>query len=200
MANRFHEPGNRNRLRQIGLAATLPYALLVAIHCKCRNGDNRDPMQLGIVLDPLRDLEPRDLRQVNVHQDQVGPMRARKLERLNSAARPYRVVAVRLQQVMEELHVELVVLHDEHSLGHSQNPLIVPSAKRAGTIVGFPYRNGNWRDFERSVKHPGEAPGLPTGQWTIALISFSYRDFFAMIPQLPERPNATGLDPGCGES
>src|SRR6266853_3850092 len=93
-ANCFHELGNRNRLRQIGLAATLPYALLVAIHRKCRDGDNRDPMQFGIVLDPLRDLEPRNVGQLYVHQAQVRTTRTRKLERLNSAARPHDVVAV----------------------------------------------------------------------------------------------------------
>src|SRR5260370_42645893 len=93
-ANCFHELGDRNRLRQIGLAATLPYALLVAIHRKSRDGDNRDPLQLRIAFDPLCDLEPRNVGQLYVHQDQVGTMRTRKLERLNSAARPQGVVAM----------------------------------------------------------------------------------------------------------
>src|SRR5258708_32383540 len=93
-ANCFQDLGNRNRLRQIGLAATLPYALLVAIHRKSRDGDNRDPLQLRIAFDPFRDLEPRNVGQLNVHQDQVGTIRARKLERLNSAARPHGIVAV----------------------------------------------------------------------------------------------------------
>src|SRR6266436_1138452 len=93
-ANCFHELGNGNRLRQIGLAATLPYALLVAIHRKCRDGDNRDATELRIALDPLRDLKPRHVRQLYVHQDQVGTMRTRKLQRLNSVARPQGVVAV----------------------------------------------------------------------------------------------------------
>src|SRR5712671_7448646 len=69
-ANCFHELGNGNRFRQIGLAATLADALLVAVHRKCRDGDNRDSMQLGIVLDPLRDLKPRNVGQLYVHQDQ----------------------------------------------------------------------------------------------------------------------------------
>src|SRR5712671_7045765 len=68
-ANCFHELGNGNRLRQIGLAATLPYALLVAIHRKSCDGDNRDPMQVRIGFDPLRDLEPRNVGQLYVHQD-----------------------------------------------------------------------------------------------------------------------------------
>src|SRR5712671_2009923 len=95
-ANCFHELGNGNRLRQIGLAAALPYALLVAIHRKCRDGDNRDSAQLRIAFDPLCDLEPRNVGQVDVHQDQVRTMRARERERLNPAARPDGVVAVRL--------------------------------------------------------------------------------------------------------
>src|SRR5437764_918003 len=41
-----------------------------------------------------------------------------EIERLDSVAGPDGLVAVSFQQIMEELHIELVVLHDHHSLGH----------------------------------------------------------------------------------
>ncbi len=47
---------------------------------------------------------------------------SREIERLYSIARADGLVAVRLQQVVEELHVELIVLHDQDGLGHSAPP------------------------------------------------------------------------------
>src|SRR4029077_13627367 len=41
-----------------------------------------------------------------------------KIERLDAVAGRHRIVAVSLQQIVEELHVELVVLHDHHGLRH----------------------------------------------------------------------------------
>ena len=56
---------------------------------------------------------------LDIHQDQVGPVLAREIQRLDPVAGADGLVAVRLQQIVEELHVELVVLHDQDSLGHS---------------------------------------------------------------------------------
>ena len=44
-------------------------------------------------------------------------------ERLNAVAGADGVVAVGLQQIVKELHVELVVLHDQDRLGHWPAPL-----------------------------------------------------------------------------
>src|SRR5262249_38285269 len=43
---------------------------------------------------------------------------ARQIERIDAVACADRPVALRFQQVVEELHVELVVFHDQHGLGH----------------------------------------------------------------------------------
>ena len=48
---------------------------------------------------------------------------AGEIERLDAVARADGLVAVGLQQIVEELHVELVVLHDQDGLGHSPAPL-----------------------------------------------------------------------------
>src|SRR5215469_7906951 len=50
-----------------------------------------------------------------------------KIKRLNTVARADRVVTVGFQQIVEELHVELVVLHDQDGLGHSPNPSAPPA-------------------------------------------------------------------------
>ena len=45
-------------------------------------------------------------------------MRARQLDRLDAVGRLERCIAMGLQQVVEELHVELVVLDDQNRLLH----------------------------------------------------------------------------------
>ena len=53
--------------------------------------------QLRIVLQPLGDFEAGDLGQLDVHDDQVGTMLARKVERLDTVAGTDGLVAMRLQ-------------------------------------------------------------------------------------------------------
>src|SRR6201994_611375 len=66
--HRLDELADRDRLGKIGLAVAFADALLVALHGKGRDGDDRNGTQLRIVLDPLGDLEAGDLRQLHVHQ------------------------------------------------------------------------------------------------------------------------------------
>ena len=47
-------------------------------------------------------------------------MRARELDRLDAVAGLQRRIAMRLEQVVEELHVELVVFDDQHRLRHGR--------------------------------------------------------------------------------
>ena len=46
-----------------------------------------------------------------------------RIEGFDAVARAHGVVTVRLQQIVEELHIELVVLHDQDRLGHWPAPL-----------------------------------------------------------------------------
>ena len=73
-------------------------------------------LQLGILLKPFRHFQPRNLRKLDVHQDQVGLVPAREIERLDAVAGTTVSVAMCLQQIVEELHIELIVLHDHYGL------------------------------------------------------------------------------------
>src|ERR1041384_8382241 len=118
VADGLDELADRDRLRQVSLAAALADALLVALHRKGSDGDDRNCLQLRIVLEPLRHFEPGNFRQLNVHQDQVRLVLAREIERLDTVAGTDRLVAVSFQEIVEELHVQLVVLHDQDGLRH----------------------------------------------------------------------------------
>ena len=72
--------------------------------------------QVVVVLQPLRDLEARDFRQLDVHQNEIGPVRSAQIHRLDPAAGLHDPVPARLDEIVEELHVELVVFDDEHGL------------------------------------------------------------------------------------
>ena len=121
-ANGLDELADRDRLGHIGLAAALADALLVALHGERGDGDDGNGPQIRIVLEPFGDFEAGHFGQLDVHQDQIGPMLAREVERLDAVARPHGVVAVRFQQIVEELHVELVVLDDQDGFGHPPIP------------------------------------------------------------------------------
>ena len=78
--------------------------------------------QLRIVLDPARDFEAGHLRQLDIHQDQIGPMLAHEIERLDAVAGADGLIAMRFQQIAKELHIELVVLHDQDGFCHPVPP------------------------------------------------------------------------------
>src|SRR5438552_2406313 len=77
----FEEVSDGNRLGDIRLATALADLFLVALHGKRRDRDDRDGAQFVVLLDPFGDLQPRNLRQLNIHQDQIGAVLARQLER-----------------------------------------------------------------------------------------------------------------------
>src|SRR6185312_4869949 len=113
----LQEIGHRYRLGDIGLTAAFADLFLVALHGKGGDGDDRDRLQGIILLDPFGDLEAGDLRQLNIHEDEVRMMGARQLERLHAVLGLQRRVAVRLQEIVKQLHVEIVVLDDQYPLG-----------------------------------------------------------------------------------
>src|SRR4051812_49017198 len=121
--NRFYKFADRNRLGKIRLAAALADAFLVALHRERRHRDHRNGAQFRIVLDPARHLEPGDLRQLDVHQDQVGAKFSHEIERLEAVAGARGLVAMRLQEIAKELHIELVVLHDQDGFCHPAPPV-----------------------------------------------------------------------------
>src|SRR5262245_36053165 len=108
---------DRDRLGDIGLAAALSDARLVTLHGERRHRDHRDLAQVVIVLQPLGDFEPGNLRQLDVHQDQIRPVLARQPQGLHARSCLQGAIPVGVEQIVEELHVELVVFHNEHGLG-----------------------------------------------------------------------------------
>src|SRR6476620_5529719 len=131
MADGLDEFSHRNRLGQISLAAPIPDSLLVALHCESGDGYHRNGLKLGIVLEPFRHFQARYFRQLNVHQDQVRLVLAGEIERLNTVAGADGLVTMRFKKVVEELHVELVVLHDQDGLWHSRSRPFVPNAHKS---------------------------------------------------------------------
>src|SRR4029450_6270435 len=105
--------GHRSGLGDIALAAPLAEALLIALHGESRDGDHRDTLQLVVFLQPLRDFEPRYLRKLNVHEDQAWALPAGGPPGLPAVSRLERLVAVRVEEIVEELHIELVILDDQ---------------------------------------------------------------------------------------
>src|SRR5581483_2586389 len=109
---------DRDRLGQICLAPALPDALLVALHGKGRDRDDRYRPQVVVLLDPFGYLQPRYFRELDVHEDQVGTVGPGKVDRFEAVAGLDDIVPARLEQIVEELHVELVVFHDQDGLRH----------------------------------------------------------------------------------
>ena len=72
---------------------------------------------------------PRDLRQLDVHQDQVGPVLARQADRLHAAPGLQGLVAMRFEQIMKELHVQLIILDDQNLFLHLIPPRRPPMPK-----------------------------------------------------------------------
>ena len=62
---------------------------------------------------------PETSGKLNIHQDQVWPVLAGKIHSVDSIAGADGLIAMGLQKIVEELHIELIVLHDQDSFGHS---------------------------------------------------------------------------------
>src|ERR1039457_6052579 len=145
MTDGFDELADRNRLGQIGLATALADALLVALHGEGGNRHDRDCLELGIVLEPFGHFEAGDFRQLDIHQNQIGPVLAREIERLDTVAGADGLVAMGFQKVVEELHIQLVVLHDQDGLRHFPRPICPQCPQRRALGVARPRALGHDR-------------------------------------------------------
>ena len=72
---------NRDRLGDVGLAAALPDLLLISLHGESGDRDDRDMLQIVGFLEPLRDLDAGNFRQLNVHEHEVGLVFAGEFQR-----------------------------------------------------------------------------------------------------------------------
>src|SRR5436305_1181831 len=79
-------------------------------------------MTIGMKCDPARHVEPGGLREVDVHEHQVGTELSDEIERLVTVAGARCLVAMRFQQIAKELHVELVVFDNQDGFCHPALP------------------------------------------------------------------------------
>src|SRR6185437_15422984 len=128
------ELADRNRLGQISLATAFADAFFIAFHREGGDRDHRDRPQFRIVFDPFGHLEAGYLRQLNIHEDEIRTQLAYQIECLKTVAGSGRLVAVCLQKIAKELHVELVVFHDQDGFSHPVPP--IPVLGRWRLIVG----------------------------------------------------------------
>ena len=82
----------------------------------------RNRPELHVVLQPAGDVEAGDLGKLDVHQDEVWPMLARKRQHFVPAPGLEHAIAPRLEEVVEELHIKLIVLDDQDDLRHGVRP------------------------------------------------------------------------------
>src|SRR5579864_9372484 len=144
----LQEIGDRDRLGDIGLAAAFADLLLIPLHGEGSDGDDRDRAEIVILLDPFRHLEAGDLGQLNVHEDEVRMMLAGELQRFHAVLGLQRRIAMGFEQIMEKLHVEIVVLDDQHPLarplGHGTSLCPEQPIPRRSLIVCITLRLRNF--------------------------------------------------------
>jgi len=112
------ETGHGHRLRNIGLRAGLADALFVTFGGICRHRHDRYVPEPGIRLDRLDQFEPTDVGQLDIHDDQVRIGMPGTVERVGAILNRLRLIAMGPQKIAEQLEVELIVLDNEHLLGH----------------------------------------------------------------------------------
>ena len=78
-----------------------------------RHRHDRHVGQLLVAADHADQVEPADVRQLDVGDHQVGREAARRVERVAAVGHRLGLVAVRREQVAEQLDVERIVLDDQ---------------------------------------------------------------------------------------
>src|SRR6185312_1635371 len=116
----FQKAAHVDRLRHIGVAAGLADPYLVPSHREGGDGHDRDVAETVILLDPLRDFETGHVGQLNVHHDQIRMPLASEAETDQSFLGLQHLIAVGAEQIMKQLHIELVVLDDENRFHDSR--------------------------------------------------------------------------------
>src|ERR1700716_1729040 len=79
------------------------------------------------------------LRKLNIHQDEIGTKLAHEIERLETVAGARGLVAMRFQEIAKELHIQLVVLHDQDGFSHP----VPPNPKRQALLPACRKVNSN---------------------------------------------------------
>src|SRR5829696_9385740 len=125
--HRLDELEHVDRLGDVPVEPGLEEVFTIAGHGLRGQRDHRDRLRSLIRLDSSECLDPVDPGKLDVHEDEVGDVLRGQFDRLLAARRLERLVSLRLEDVAEELHVLLIVLHDE-------NPPAAHCADPAGSV------------------------------------------------------------------
>ena len=118
----LEEAQDRDRFGNIGFAATFPDLVFVALHGKSRHRNDRNVPQVIGFLEPFGHFDPRHLGQLNIHEDEIGLVLARKIEGRQPIARLDHPVTVGFQKIAEQFHIEFVVLDNEDCFDAEPRP------------------------------------------------------------------------------
>ena len=158
-----------DRLRDVVVEPRREEPLAVAVHRLCREGEHghlRRPFALAKAPERLATV---DVRQLDVHEDEVGHVLVRQLDCVLTRGRLESAVAACLEDVSEQLHVLLVVLDDEDELvgqrsAHppgSVNTKVLPLPSSLSTQIRPPCSSTSRFESARPRPVPSAAPRPP---------------------------------------
>ena len=99
-------------------------SLAVSLHRLCGQGEHRQGCGAAVRPQAAERRDAIDVRQLDVHEHEIGRMLDGKRDRLLPGGRLQGAVALREQDVTKQLHVLAVVLHDEdlRARRHARSP------------------------------------------------------------------------------
>src|ERR1700730_4111837 len=119
LANSRQQLARAVGFRHIFITACRPRLLLFATERVGGDRDNRNRTQGGIGFDPARHLVTVNARQLDIHQDKIGPLFRNGFKRLLSALGLCDFVVGGGKQIANDLAVILLVLHHQNALAHA---------------------------------------------------------------------------------
>src|SRR3989475_7347688 len=123
LADQRQQVARAVRLGQVGRGARVHGALAVTAQRKRRHDHERNVRRARIGAQPARRVEPRQLRELDVHEDEIGQLALRHGDPLLAVHRLQEPVRRPAQQLPHDLPVVLVVLDVEHPpVAHARPP------------------------------------------------------------------------------
>jgi hypothetical protein len=109
----FNQCEKRSKIERLGNVVITPSfedSFPITCHCEGRNRDNRDRVRLPVSLEPTGHFGTRDIRQLNVQQNQIRKMLAGQSESICPQASHHSQIAPSIEDVLQELEIQLIVL------------------------------------------------------------------------------------------
>jgi hypothetical protein len=113
-----HEGTDRHGFGKITLGSGVANALFIALAGIGGYSQHRNVAQSGVGLSLLDQVQPGNVGQLDVHDDEIGDKIARTSQSLATVGHRFDCVTLAFQDVAEQFAVEIVVLDNEDSLCH----------------------------------------------------------------------------------